>query len=207
MLYFNSFPKIVDFNNVILTNLMKRVDIIPSLLKNPLLFYTYDIQEGDTPDIVANKYYGNSYRYWITLLSNEALDPQWNWPLNSKQFNDYLISKYSDAAAAAHIDNVITYTQSAIHEYRLNILTIDGLTQNQTTRIIVIDEYTYNTTVPGTTTQIFQNGITVTQITSLSAINIYDWELQQNEAKRSISLINSIYASELESQFATLIGK
>jgi hypothetical protein len=186
---------------------MKRVDIIPSLLKNPLLFYTYDVQEGDTPDIVANKYYGNSYRYWMTLLSNETLDPQWNWPLNSKQFNDYLISKYSDAAAAAHIDNVIIYTQSTIYEYHLNILTIDGLTQNHTTRTIVIDEHTYNTTVPGTTTQIFQNGITVTQATSLSTINIYDWELKQNEAKRSINLINSIYASELESQFASLIGK
>ena len=72
MFYFNSFPKIIttDYNNngIVLTNIIKRVNIIPSLLKNPLLIYKYDLQEGDTPDIVANKYYGDSGAMLLGLL-------------------------------------------------------------------------------------------------------------------------------------------
>ena len=63
MLYFNSFPKIIttDYNNnlMLMTNIMNRVEIIPSLLKNPLLFYSYDIKESDRPDIIADKYYAD----------------------------------------------------------------------------------------------------------------------------------------------------
>jgi len=33
---------------------------------------------NDTPEIVAEKFYGNSYRYWIVLLSNNIIDPQWD---------------------------------------------------------------------------------------------------------------------------------
>ena len=72
MQYFDSLPKIVhtdqNGNSTIRTNLMARVSIIPENLKNPLLYYQYDIQEGDTPEIVAHKYYNDMYRYWIVLF-------------------------------------------------------------------------------------------------------------------------------------------
>ena len=75
MLYFNSIPKIltpdVNGEGILLTNLMARSEIIPSLLNNPMMFYKYDIQEGDTPEIIADKYYGDSYRYWIVLFANQ----------------------------------------------------------------------------------------------------------------------------------------
>jgi len=71
MLYFNSFPLVVasDYKNnaILLTNLMARVDIIPSLLKNPLLFYSYDLKDSDRPDILAHKYYDDSDKYWMVL--------------------------------------------------------------------------------------------------------------------------------------------
>ena len=64
MKYFNSIPKIStsdnNGNSIVLTNLLARVDIKQSLLRNPSLFYQYDLQEGDTPEIVAAKYYGDS---------------------------------------------------------------------------------------------------------------------------------------------------
>ena len=114
MLYFNSFPKVLttDYNNnaLILTNILRRVEIIPSLLKNPLLFYSYDIQEGDTPEIVANKYYGNSYRYWMVLLCNQIIDPHWGWPLTTQQLDSYLVNKYNVAASSNNVLSfLITY--------------------------------------------------------------------------------------------------
>ncbi len=94
MLYFNTLPKILTNDNknnaIVLTNLLARAELVQNLMTNPLMFYEYNIQDGDTPDIVASKYYGDSYRYWLVLFSNQILDPQWDWPLSSQQFTLYL---------------------------------------------------------------------------------------------------------------------
>ena len=209
MFYFNSFPKIIttDYNNngIVLTNIIKRVNIIPSLLKNPLLIYTYDLQEGDTPDIVANKYYGDSYRYWLALFSNNIINPQWQWPMSSSVFDNYIQNKYADAAAAANVVSVLEYTQSTVYQYTKTIETIDGTTLNVTKTTIVIDQPTYDSTVPGITTSTFPGGATVSQTVTTNVVSIYDYELEQNESNRSINLINSIYTSQIESQFASLM--
>lgn len=207
MLYFESMPKIltpdVNGNGIVMTNLMARSEIIPSLLNNPMMFYKYDIQEGDTPEIVADKYYGDSYRYWIVLYANEILDPQWNWPLNNQQFDNHLTKKYSSAANNV---NVLAYTQSTIKEYRKTVKSIDSLSLVETSETFVIDEDTYNEpSIPSATYQLPNS--TVSQTISKSISSIYDYELEKNEAKRSINLINKIYVSELEQQFKSLMSQ
>ena len=205
MLYFNSIPKIltpdVNGDGIVLTNLMTRSELIPSLLNNPMMFYKYDIQEGDTPEIVADKYYGDSYRYWVVLYANQILDPQWNWPLTNRQFDAYLTKKYS---SAANNSNVLAYTQSTIKEYRKTIRILDSSTLKETTELFVVDEETYNLPFFESVPYQLPNS-TLTVLTSKSEINIYDYELEQNEAKRTINLINKIYVSELEYQFKSLM--
>jgi hypothetical protein len=55
-------------NSKIMTNIMVRVSIIPQILNNLAIYYQYDIQEGDTPEIIAHKYYGDSYRYLDSFI-------------------------------------------------------------------------------------------------------------------------------------------
>jgi hypothetical protein len=209
MFYFNSFPKVIttDYNGngILLTNIIKRVNIIPALLNNPLLNYSYDLQEGDTPDIVAHKYYGDSYRYWLPLFANNIINPQWQWPMSSGVFDSYIQNKYADAAAAANVASVLEYTQSTVYQYTKTIETIDGATLNTTKTTIVIDESTYNSTNTGITTSTFPGGATVSQTVTTGVISIYDYELEKNESNRSINLINSIFTSQIESQFASLM--
>lgn len=207
MLYFNSIPKIltpdVNGDGILLTNLMVRSELIPSLITNPLLFYKYDIQDGDTPEIIAHKYYGDSYRYWIVLYANQIMDPQWGWPLTNQQFDTYLISKYS---SVSNLPNVLSYTQATIKEYRKTIKSIDSISLVETVDTFVIDVDTYSQPIVSTATYQLPNG-TVTQTISKSEINIYDYELEQNEAKRTINLINKAYVSELEQQFKILMSQ
>jgi hypothetical protein len=209
MFYFNSFPKVIttDYNGngILLTNILKRINIIPGLLSNPLLLYKYDLQEGDTPDIVANKYYGDSYRYWLPLFANNIMNPQWQWPMDSNVFDSYIQNKYAEAATAANVSSVLAYTQSTVYQYTKTIQTVDSVTLSSTSTTIVIDESTYNSTNIGITTSTFPNGDTVTQTITKNVVSIYDYELEQNESNRSISLINSIYTSQIESQFASLM--
>jgi hypothetical protein len=209
MLYFNTFPLVVASdsknNAILLTNLMARVEIIPSLLRNPLLFYSYDLKESDRPDIIADKYYDDSNKYWMILYANEIMDPQWDWPLSSKQFDAYLINKYSEAAGG---DNqVFTYISSTIQEYRKTITSYDSTSLTTTSKTIVVDLTTYNSTIEGSTTQTFSSDASVTRTISKTAVSIYDYEIELNEAKQNVKLINSSYSNQFEKDFQNLMAQ
>jgi hypothetical protein len=209
MLYFNTFPLVIASdsknNAILLTNLMARVEIIPSLLRNPLLFYSYDLKESDRPDIIADKYYNDSNKYWMIFYANEIMDPQWDWPLASKQFDAYLTNKYSEAAGG---DNqVFTYISSTIQEYRKTITSYDSISLTTTSKTIVIDLTTYNSTIEGSTTQTFSGGASVTRTISKTAVSIYDYEIELNQAKQNVKLINSSYSNQLEKDFQNLMAQ
>ena len=197
MQYFDTLPKVVYTQNgvsSVYTNLLARVSVIPQLLKDPLIYYTYDIQEGDTPEIIAHKYYGDSYRYWIVLFANELLDPQWDWPMTSGVFEQYLAEKYPSTNVYAEVE----YYEKVITQYDVD-------TQTTTINKVRIDEDTYNSLpVTQTATYTLPTG-PVTITTERNAVSIYDYELEQNEAKRNIKILNSIYVNQFEEQFKQLL--
>lgn len=209
MLYFDTLPKIVTVDNsnnpVIATNLLSRASIIQNLLVNPALFYTYDIQDGDTPEIVASKYYGDPYRYWLVLFSNQILDPQWQWPLSSVQFESYMEDKYG-ALAAGNNQNMVAYTQTIVQEYRKIYTSYDSTTANTTTINYTIDQNTYTNLITGTQTVNLPSGASCTITIEKTPIDLYTYEVEKNEAKRTINLINSIYAGQFEQQLDSLMN-
>jgi len=199
MKYFQQLPKIIytDSNGIksIITNLLPRSSVIQTILTNPLLYYTYDVQEGDTPEIVADKYYGDSYRYWLVLYANQMFDPQWSWPLSYAQFDAYINNKYP----TTDVYNTVYSYQKIINKYDINSQTI-------TTDIIVMDQSDYNILVPYSTTVNTTTGRVEIQVTK-NAQSIYDYELQVNENKRNIKIINRIYADQIETEFKSLMAQ
>ena len=174
---------------------MARASVVPSLLQNPAVFYTYDLQEGDTPEIVAHKYYGDVYRYWIVLFSNQILDPQWQWPLNSLEFQGYLKSKYPS------ID-----IYSTAYSYQKIISQFDNGTNTTTENIVTINQNDYNSLTTGTNTYSLPTG-SVTVTIDKKILSIYEYELNLNESNRNIQLIKSAYVTELEKELKTLMAQ
>ena len=207
MRYFNSLPSIINADNqnnlYTLKNLVTRSKLVSTLAKNPLVFYNYSIQDTDTPEIIAHKYYEDSYRYWLVLLANEYMDPQWSWPLNSKQFTEYLTDKYKTEAGT---QPVLEYTQTTVHHYEKLITSYDDGTQVTTIKNIIIGEKEYNDMVEKEYTNRFNYGDNIKYTLTKKSVSIYDYEYQLNESKRNIKLINSIYIPEIELQFQVLMG-
>jgi hypothetical protein len=199
MQYFDTLPKVVYSNPStgakILTNLMARVSMIPDTLQNPLVFYSYDIQEGDTPEIISYKYYGDSYRYWMVLFANQILDPQWQWPMDSQTFGSYLSNKYPDIAP-----------NEVIHHYLKTVTTTDNSTGTITVDNIIIDETAYNLLAETTRTYTLPNQSTVTVVTEKSTVSIAEYEQDENEKNRNIKLVNALYAEQLEKEFKSLMA-
>jgi hypothetical protein len=219
MKYFETLPSIIttDYNNnlVLLKNLLARAVLLPQVQNNPLLLYSYAIQDGDTPEIVAHKYYGNVDRYWIVLHGNQSLDPQWDWPLTSQQFQKYIVGKYKqDTANSLNISvsstnesQILSYTLGTVHHYEKTITTRDNVTQTQAVKTITIDKDTYDSTTITERTATFSDGSTSIQSTTKDIVSVYNHENNLNEAKRNIKLINSSFAGPLELQLKSLMSR
>ena len=108
-MYFNSFPAILydskgDDNFKIVTNLLRRVAIRTKVKVNTALFDTYEVREGESPESIAWKLYGDVDYHWIVLLMNNITDRYHEWPLSTPQFLSFLSEKYSDPNGTHHYE-------------------------------------------------------------------------------------------------------
>jgi hypothetical protein len=159
-----------------------------------MLYYKYDIQEGDTPEIIAHKYYGDTYRYWIVLYANQLLDPQWDWPMSSSVFNNYITEKYPSVNPYA-----------TLHHYEKVVTTTDSDSNLTTVETVVIDEDTYNTLIESNNNYNLSEN-TVNVVITKRIVNLYDYEFELNESKRSINILNSSYVEQFETEFKKLMS-
>ena len=108
-MYFSKFPYIV-YDSVgngefkIVTNLLRRVAIRSKIKANTLFFDTYDVKEGETPEMVAHKLYGDPELHWVVLLVNNVTERYHQWPKNTNQFLAYINDKYSNVDATHHYE-------------------------------------------------------------------------------------------------------
>jgi hypothetical protein len=97
--YFINFP-VINYNSVNAVNITERVVFLNSALRNPYLFYPYDITDDERADQFANRYYGDSYKSWVLYLGNKIIDPYYQWYMNNDDFNQYIIKKYGNIILA-----------------------------------------------------------------------------------------------------------
>ena len=73
MFYFNYFPTMLSDPDgsgsaKLITNILKRVQIRANMKKEVVLLDQYDIQEGETPEIVADKHHDSPHYHWVVML-------------------------------------------------------------------------------------------------------------------------------------------
>ncbi len=204
--YFNYFPT-TFYNNSntslaldTVTNIIARFSFEESLKENSAIFYPYDIQDGDTPEIIANKYYGSSEKHWIVLMFNDIIDPQYDWPLDQRTFISYVNDKYSaNGAANTTVQSGIVWAQSTnnVKKYYKTVTRVSSEpTKDTISEKIEIDANTYANVITSSTEYTLTNGKKVTETISKSKLTYYDYEVEQNEAKRKIKLLKSEFVSQ-----------
>lgn len=95
--YFLRFP-LISYNNTAILDLSRRVKIENADYKIPNLFYPVEITAGLRPDVLADAYYKDAEQDWIIYLSNQTVDPYYQWYLNDQEFASYIQDKYGDIA-------------------------------------------------------------------------------------------------------------
>lgn len=167
---------------VTVTNITLRFKINELLRNKSVVMYTYDVQDGERPDIIAHKYYSDSTLDWVILLTNNIIDPQFEWPLDDRSFERYMRNKYGSLEAAKqthHLYEKILRQQSVL---------FDGTIIPE--KRVVVDKDTYDLTSP----------------TSRRQVDKYVYELELNEARSRIKILDKKYLNGLVSTYNDLIA-
>ena len=213
MYYFDTLPKIItpDQNGypIVMTNILTRASLVQELINNPMQFYEYAIQEGDTPELVADKYYGDPFKYWIVLFSNQILDPIWEWPMPYATFLEYINAKYITEAEAEN-KTPFEYVNTTVYQYEKVITTTDKTTDISTIKKVSITQSEYNSLSESTVTYdipypAIANGTQCIVSTTKNIVTLYDYEEDRNESRRQIKLLNEFYVGEMEEQLKFLM--
>jgi len=206
--YFNYFPKTLYTSDtetgVVVTNIIARFSFEKSYRENSAVYYEYDIQDSDTPEIIAHKMYGNSERHWIVLMMNEIVDPQYDWPLDQRTVISYINDKYTANASAGQTG--ISWAQQNTHSYyKIETRTTDS-TGNKIEKKLQIDSNTYTNLIETTTNLNLQDGNAITVKVGKETKSYYDYEIELNESKRTIKLIKPEFVSALENELIRVLA-
>jgi len=211
--FFNYYPKTfyTSNNNTTgvdaVTNIIARFGFESKLKENALAFYPYQIQDGDTPEIIADKYYDNPERHWIVLLFNDIIDPQFDWPLNQNSIIEYIDKKYAANGAAntpAQSGIAWALSENNVQAY-FKVITTTGNDGTITTEKLQVDRNTYANISSTTTSYTTQANEIVTIAVSKETRSYYTYEVDENETKREIKLLKKDFIPDVEKEFKRVI--
>ena len=200
--YFNYFPKTVYTLNSLdvetVTNITSRFGFEQSFKDNSAVYYEYAIQDGDTPEIIASKFYNSPERHWAVLMINNIVDPQFDWPLDQRTIISYINEKYSANASVGQSGT--TWAQANIHSYYKIETRISNSTEAELQTKLQIDANTYANVAATTTNLTLDDGNSITITTTKETKSYYDYEIEENEAKRTINLLKPEFVSSIEEE-------
>tara|TARA_Y100000114_G_scaffold156653_1_gene184622 strand:- start:909 stop:1511 length:603 start_codon:yes stop_codon:yes gene_type:complete len=184
--YFDSFPRVTydikkngKLENV--TNIMLRYKLNAVVKSYASPYYDYVVEDGERADTIAFGEYEDYTLDWLIYLTNDIIDPMFDWPMSQNTLQKYIVKKYGSIPTA----------QATVHEYRkiLNEQSVlfDGTIVPK--RTLVVDETTYNT---------------LSEI-DRESISKYTYENELNDSKRQIKLISRDFVSDILLEFRNTI--
>ena len=207
--YFNYFPKTVysldNTNNAdVVTNITSRFGFEKSFKNNTSVYYEYNIQDSDTPEIIASKFYGDSEKHWVVLMINDIVDPQFDWPLDQRTIISYIDEKYSANASVGQSGT--TWAQANIHSYYKVETRTTNSTGTELQSKLEIDANTYANVAATTSNLTLDDGNSITITTTKETKSYYDYEVEENEAKRTINLLKPEFIGLIENELISVLS-
>jgi len=181
--YFQNFPKTTHNGNLVI-DITRRVQLKNTVLSNPFVFLPYTIQQDEDPEDIALYYYGSVRYTWLVYFSVGLIDPYFQWPLTTKQFERYIINKYQQQSGV---------TGREVLEWSMN----ETIGEN------IVHYVNNNGDKISRTTFSLDSNIIASEWTP---IRVFDYENQLNEQKRAIELVDSQYAAQAEEELKELLN-
>ena len=231
-MYFKSFPfTFYTLDNTttvqVVTNITNRTNITDKVKQNLSLFDEYDIKDGETPELLADKFYNNPELHWLILHYNDIIDPRFDWPLDTNNLSRYTAGKYANVTGIHHYEdangnysngNVYLISSNAFSNFNVS----DAVSNNTNTGTgyITLKNSSSNVLVTVTTggfisgdqikkssNSLVNANITSTVTISGTPVTNYTYEDTVNESKRRIKILKASYVDAVVTDFKKKLGE
>jgi len=210
--YFNNFPKeyytLEDKPNGldIVTNIISRFSLEQSFKENTSIYEKYNVQDSDTPEIIAAKIYDSPERHWIVLAMNDVVDAQWDWPLDYRTLISFIDDKYTANANVAAGQTGLVWAQQNTQSYysvekRTTVKNGEYLEKK-----VQVDANTYANVSVTSSNVTLNDGNQITISVTKENKTYYDYELAENENKRQIKILKPEFAYALEQELKNVFN-
>ena len=210
--YFNNFPKeyytLEDKPNGldIVTNIISRFSLEQSFKENTSIYEKYNVQDSDTPEIIAAKIYDSPERHWIVLAMNDVVDAQWDWPLDYRTLISFIDDKYTANANVAAGQTGLVWAQQNTQSYysvekRTTVKNGEYLEKK-----VQVDANTYANVTVKSSNVTLKDGNQITISVTKESKTYYDYELAENENKRQIKILKPEFAYALEQELKNVFN-
>ena len=102
--FFANFPEIQykqnDGNVIFIKDFFRKSKIEQDAVSSITEYLSYELKEGERPDTLATKLYGNPDLHWVFFLVNE-IENYYDWYKDSVAFEEYMNKKYPGQIAVA----------------------------------------------------------------------------------------------------------
>jgi hypothetical protein len=97
-MYFKALPKMFypyGDTKTVVPDIFRRVHL-DKYFQNRLHLQEYYISDQESPEIVADKFYGSSKYHWLVIIANNIVDVKREWPLSNNSLVAYCDDKYGE---------------------------------------------------------------------------------------------------------------
>ena len=121
-------------------NILQRIKMVNLLQNDYLIFYEYDVKDGETPEIIADKLYGDSRFHWVVLLTNNIVDPRYDWPMSYENLMATIEKKYASTLSPG-----IEYATQTVHHYEdalgniIDLTSFNKLPASERKKVMIYD--------------------------------------------------------------------
>ena len=110
MAYFNRFPVVTGYEIIGRTfdamDITRRTGFLQGIQNNEALYIEHEVQEGESPIVLADRMYDDSNLYWIIMMFNNVHDISADWPLDNVSLNRYIERKYDNPYDIHHYESI-----------------------------------------------------------------------------------------------------
>tara|TARA_Y100001937_G_C7081788_1_gene313359 strand:+ start:455 stop:1183 length:729 start_codon:yes stop_codon:yes gene_type:complete len=193
---------------LIIKNIFRRTKLFDYLKDNVSLLNKFTIGDGDRPDIIAEDLYGDPTLDYIIILVAGITNITHEWPLQDYKVYDYALEKYGSETAM----NEIKY-------YKTLEITDDQNRQILPPELIVDSHFKINGTsnkFPSSTRYTLKSltgnrqlddkdEFTVLTDNIAYPVTNYDFEIEENEKKRDIDVLDRSFVQLFINDFRDIV--
>lgn len=100
-MYFKKFPKI-EYNGTTMPDISIRYKINKLVKESVNTYELYRLSEGEKPEDVSYRMYGDVTYHWVVLMMNDIADPFDGWFRNDEEMEIFLTDKYAGEIDSVH---------------------------------------------------------------------------------------------------------